>query len=85
MSARDFVEGEAMLDDDEDEELADDYDGQGPEPSRPTNHYNDSSEEDEDDEDEDAARAVWPQEFAAALKHLLIIALSLIGSRRLYC
>ncbi|RJE26688.1 hypothetical protein PHISCL_01012 [Aspergillus sclerotialis] len=59
MSARDLVEGEAMLDDDdENEELADEYDGQGPEPSGPTNHYNDSSEEDEDDDDEDAARAV---------------------------
>ena len=55
-------------DDDENEELADEYDGQGPEPSRPTNHYNDSSEEDEDDDDEDAARAVWSQELATVLE-----------------
>lgn len=58
MSARDLVEGEAMLDDDENEELADEYEGQGPEGSGPANRYGDSSEEDEDDDDEDAARAV---------------------------
>lgn len=64
MSARDLVEGEAMLDDDEnEEELADEYDGQGPEGPRPADPYGDSSEEDEDDDDEDAARAVCFSEY----------------------
>ncbi|GES65543.1 transcription elongation factor spt6 [Aspergillus terreus] len=58
MSARDFVEGEAMLDDDE-EELPDDYEGEVREGAGTENHFNDSSEEDEeDDDDEEAARAV---------------------------
>lgn len=58
MSARDLVEGEAMLDDDE-EELPDDYEGEVREGAGTENHFNDSSEEDEeDDDDEEAARAV---------------------------
>ncbi|KAL4894312.1 SH2 domain-containing protein [Aspergillus ambiguus] len=60
MSARDLVEGEAMLDDDEnEEELPDDYEGEVHEGAGTENHFNDSSEEDEDDDDdEEAARAV---------------------------
>ncbi|KAL2816304.1 transcription elongation factor spt6 [Aspergillus granulosus] len=61
MSARDLVVGEAVLDDDENEdELVDDYDGEGDErgADRGADHY-DSSEEDEDeDDDEEAAQAV---------------------------
>lgn len=59
MSLRDLVEGEAMLDDDEnDAEVADDYEGEVREGAGTVNHYNDSSEEDEDDDDEEAARQV---------------------------
>ncbi|OJK00650.1 hypothetical protein ASPACDRAFT_116951 [Aspergillus aculeatus ATCC 16872] len=60
MSARDLVEGEAMIDDDEnDEELADDYDGDVREGAGTNNNQYDSSEEEEDDDDdEEAARAV---------------------------
>ncbi|CAG8161035.1 unnamed protein product [Penicillium olsonii] len=61
MSLRDLVEGEAIMDDDEnDEEVPDDYDGEGQvhEGAGTTNHYNDSSEEeDEEEDDEEAARA----------------------------
>ncbi|PIG80283.1 transcription elongation factor spt6 [Aspergillus arachidicola] len=61
MSARDLVEGEAMLDDEEnEEELADDYDGEGEahQGVRTANHYDSSEEDDDDDDDEEAARAV---------------------------
>lgn len=63
MSLRDLVDGEAMRDDDEnDAEVADDYEGdegEVREGAGTVNHYNDSSEEDEEeDDDEEAARAV---------------------------
>lgn len=60
MSARDFVEGEAMLDEEEnEEEQEEDYDGEVLEGAGTVNHYDDSSEEEEeDDDDEEAARAV---------------------------
>lgn len=64
MSARDLVEGEAMLDDEEnEEELADDYDGEGEthQGAGTANHYDSSEEDDDDDDDEEAARAVGPQ------------------------
>jgi transcription elongation factor SPT6 len=59
MSARDFVEGEAMLDEEEnEEELVDEY-GEGEERLETGGNHYDSSEEDEDeDDDEDAVRAV---------------------------
>ncbi|KAL4757508.1 chromatin-remodeling histone chaperone SPT6 [Aspergillus foveolatus] len=59
MSARDFVEGEAMLDEEEnEEELVDEY-GEGEERLETGGNQYDSSEEDEDeDDDEDAVRAV---------------------------
>lgn len=58
MSLRDLIEGEAIMDDD-DEEVADDYDAEGREGAGTANHYNDSSEEeDEEEDDEEAARAV---------------------------
>ena len=50
-----------MDDDENDEEVPDDYDGEGQvhEGAGTTNHYNDSSEEeDEEEDDEEAARAV---------------------------
>lgn len=60
MSARDFVVGEATLDDDENEEVADEYDAEGPaEGSKPRNQFNDSSEEENEDDDEAAAREVY--------------------------
>ncbi|PLB39348.1 chromatin-remodeling histone chaperone SPT6 [Aspergillus candidus] len=60
MSARDLVEGEAMIDDDDEEELVDDYEGEPGEgaPIKRREQYNDSSEEEEDDDDEEAERAV---------------------------
>lgn len=59
MSLRDLIEGEAMLEDENDAEGADDYDGEVREGAGTVNHYNDSSEEDEDeDDDEEAARQV---------------------------
>lgn len=60
MSLRNLIEGEAMLEDDEnDAEVADDYDGEVREGAGTVNHYNDSSEEDDDDDDdEEAARQV---------------------------
>lgn len=58
MSLRDLVEGEAMLED-ENEEQGDDYEGEIHEGAGTNNHYNDSSEEeDEEEDDEDALRAV---------------------------
>ncbi|GMF73420.1 unnamed protein product [Aspergillus oryzae] len=60
MSARDLVEGEAMLDDEEnEEELADDYDGEGEahQGAGTANPYDSSEEDDDDDDDEEAARA----------------------------
>ena len=61
MSARDLIEGEALLDDEEDDGSFDEETG---EPSKRANgvngHLDDSSEEEEDDDDEDAARAVRP-------------------------
>lgn len=74
MSLRDLVEGEAMLDDEEnDEEVsAGDYDEDRRDGPSRERHYDDSSEEDEDeDDDEDAARAVsiacvfWPKDLSA--------------------
>jgi transcription elongation factor SPT6 len=62
MSLRDLVEGEAIMDDDEnDGDVPDDYDGAGEvrQGAGTSNHYNDSSEEeDEEEDDEEAARAV---------------------------
>ena len=60
MSLRDLVEGEAMLDDEEnDGEVSDNYDEDRRDGPSTERHYDDSSEEDEDeDDDEDAARAV---------------------------
>lgn len=62
MSANKFIEGEAMLDDDEEneQEPPDDYDeGVREGPAKPQRGYaNDSSEEDEEEDDEEAARAV---------------------------
>ena len=60
MSLRDLVEGEAMLEDEENgAELTDEFDDEVREGAGTVNHYNDSSEEDEDeDDDEEAARAV---------------------------
>jgi transcription elongation factor SPT6 len=58
MSLRDLIEGEAVMDD-EDEEVADDYDAEGRPDPHTKSHYNDSSEEeDEEEDDEEAARAV---------------------------
>lgn len=63
MSTRDLIEGEALLDDEDNEEEFDEETGEpvrGPSAGEP-NTYDDSSEEDdEEEEDEEAARAVRP-------------------------
>lgn len=68
MSARDLIEGEAELDDDEGDESFDEETG---EVTRKTNgvngHIDDSSEEEDDDDDEEAARAVSLDAFGKAL------------------
>lgn len=59
MSARDLIEGEAELDDEENEESFDEETGEARKRTNGVNgHLDDSSEEEEDDDDEDAARAV---------------------------
>ena len=69
MSARDLIEGEAELDDEEEENES--FDEDTGEVRRKTNgkastngvngNFDDSSEEDEDDDDEEAAREVSSQ------------------------
>ena len=62
-----------MLDDDESEDLADDYDAEGhAEGSKSANRFDDSSEEDEDDDDEAAAREVCFLGKLPALTQVLI-------------
>lgn len=64
MSARDLIEGEAELDDEENDESFDEETGEAVKRTNGVNgHLDDSSEEEEDDDDEDAARAVrfWPR------------------------
>ena len=62
MSARDLIEGEAELDDEENDESFDEETGEVRKRTNGVNgHLTDSSEEEEDDDDEDAARAVSPQ------------------------
>ncbi len=59
MSARDLIEGEAELDDEENDESFDEETGEVKKRTNGVNgHLDDSSEEEEDDDDEDAARAV---------------------------
>ncbi|KAL4861496.1 hypothetical protein BDV12DRAFT_180204 [Aspergillus spectabilis] len=59
MSARDLVEGEALLDDDEnEEELIDDYGEGGERIKRAVDHYDSSDEDEDEDDDEEAAQAV---------------------------
>jgi len=57
MSIRDLVEGEALMDD-ENEEGMDDYDGEVREGTGTVNNFDSSEEEDEDEDDEEAQRAV---------------------------
>ena len=59
MSARDLIEGEAELDDEENDESFDEETGEVKKRTNGVNgHLDDSSEEEEEDDDEDAARAV---------------------------
>ena len=60
MSMRDLIQGEAELDDDEEnDESFDEETGESiPGKSRTNGELDDSSEEEEDDDDEEAARAV---------------------------
>ncbi|KAL9110100.1 MAG: hypothetical protein Q9227_005293 [Pyrenula ochraceoflavens] len=57
MSARDLIEGEAILDDEEDDESFDEETGEVRQRSNGVNgHFDDSSEEDDEEDDEEAAR-----------------------------
>ena len=56
MSTRDLIVGEAALDDEENEDFGDEYEGGAPEDAGPSKRYDDSSEEDEEDDDEEAQR-----------------------------
>ena len=59
MSARDLIEGEALLDDEEDDESFDEETGEARTRTNGTNgHFEDSSEEDDDEDDEEAERLV---------------------------
>lgn len=59
MSVRDLIEGEAELDDEENDGSLDEETGEVVRRTNGVNgHLDDSSEEEEDDDDEDAARAV---------------------------
>ncbi|KAL1865272.1 Transcription elongation factor spt6 [Paecilomyces lecythidis] len=55
MSTHDLIEGEALLDEEENEESFDEDVKEG---AGTNGHYDDSSDEDEDEDDEEAARAV---------------------------
>lgn len=69
MSARDLIEGEAELDDEENEGSFDEDTGEAVRRPNGTNgHLDDSSEEEEDDDDEDAARAVRFQPWACDVR-----------------
>ena len=61
---RDLIQGEAELDNEEEEESFDEETGELRRQSKGVNgvngHVQDSSEEEEDDDDEEAARAVFP-------------------------
>lgn len=61
MSTRDLVEGEALLDDDENDEEFDEDTGEpitGPNTGQPVSYDDSSEEDDEEEDDEEAARAV---------------------------
>jgi len=59
MSMRDLIQGEAELDDEENDDSFDEDTGEvRPRKNRENGHLDDSSEEEDDDDDEEAARAV---------------------------
>lgn len=59
MSMRDLIQGEAELDDEENDDSFDEETGEArPRKERDNADLDDSSEEEEDDDDEEAARAV---------------------------
>ena len=78
MSARDLIEGEAELDEEENDESFDEETGEAVRRTNGVNgHLDDSSEEEEDDDDEDAARAVRPKSGPGIILRLgLMILLS---------
>lgn len=59
MSMQDLIQGEAELDDEENDESFDEETGEAhARKDRQNGHIDDSSEEEDDDDDEEAARAV---------------------------
>lgn len=70
MSMRDLIQGEAELDDEENDESFDEETGEArPSKQRQIPDLDDSSEEEEDDDDEEAARAVC----TSTAQHMLYI------------
>jgi transcription elongation factor SPT6 len=68
MSMQDLIQGEAELDDEENDESFDEETGEvAPRKERQNGHMDDSSEEEDDDDDEEAAREVCPQVPITAL------------------
>jgi transcription elongation factor SPT6 len=61
MSLQDLIQGEAELDDEENDDSFDEETGEvHPRKNQRNGDLDDSSEEEDDDDDEEAARAVWP-------------------------
>lgn len=59
---QDLIQGEAELDDEENDESFDEETGEAaPRKERQNGHMDDSSEEEDDDDDEEAAREVRPR------------------------
>lgn len=78
-----------MIDDDEnEEELADDYDGEVREGAGTNNNYDSSEEDEDDDDDEEAARAVCPP-LCSIMRQFYFVQFTrtdpLLGPRRVHC
>jgi hypothetical protein len=83
MSTNDLIEGEALLDDEENDESFDEETGEVKEVTD-ARHYGDSSEEDdEDDDDEEAARAVGQRPSHCGPSANLLTRMA--GPRRFHC
>jgi hypothetical protein len=79
---RDLIDGEAELDDEEDDESFDEETGDAREPRKPRNGaMDDSSEEDEDDDDEEEARRVWRAQPSLVSSLTLLVADELLRKR----
>lgn len=89
MSTHDLIEGEALLDEEENEEEFDEVTGEIKQGAGTAGPYLDSSEEDEDEDedDEEAARAVSclpPKLPRRCYDRSCLLTANLSGSRRLH-